>query len=735
MKKMILTALLLSTALFLTIGCGKKESPESLSAGSADGQTQASSSGTPAGEAGQTLAKVPALTQGDPLFVTKYIPLTLNFPNSDNYGKLIRTDSYGSRLYLLTACKDLSDEADIWQYALYLFDGDTQQLKELPFTLSLPGREAYSVKSMELVNDSELSFRLSEPKGEDYHDFLVTTDLEGNLLSLEEDFPDRESYPWNPDFRENRIVFDSPDGSTIFCEWDADNESSSLFRFDRDTNGSRLFGSLDGEFISALCLSEGNILYYIANERLYRWNMADDTRQELIRLSDSNIPTLTTDPALFLNSSGDVLVCCPTEKNPGVYVLSDEAPRAEDEIRLACLYDDVSRYSVKAASSYSSVHPECPIKMEKSTEEASRDRIFMELASGDGPELLWLSKEDMKLLAEKDVLMDLSELIPPAIYEQLFPCVIQDCTIDGHMVGISPGFDLISMAVPNTVWAEDSWTLSDMLTTAESRDDWELLLGNPYKLDGYRLFFNLLPCLSGTPFLDLEQGQAHFDHEDFRRLLEICLQYGGRTRSPGEDIYMGDETVNRLIHEGNCMAQLFYVNWGLQDFSAALAGYGDEIHLTGYPSYGDSGHYTGNAYGYLAVNKEAEHLEEITDYISQLLDYDRQFIAEKCCARMDVARDKVKEESYLGTPVLLIRGPSDELIQQPLELKPDGTTYLEEYMAILESAVPLPEDPSRISAILEEELGAYFSETKSLEDTIDVIQNRVQLYLDERAGG
>ena len=51
---------------------------------------------------------------------------------------------------------------------------------------------------------------------------------------------------------------------------------------------------------------------------------------ELIRLSDNNIPTLTTDPALFLNSSGDVLVCCPTEKNPGIYVLSDEAPRAED---------------------------------------------------------------------------------------------------------------------------------------------------------------------------------------------------------------------------------------------------------------------------------------------------------------------------------------------------------------------------------------------------------------------
>lgn len=66
-----------------------------------------------------------------------------------------------------------------------------------------------------------------------------------------------------------------------------------------------------------------------------------------------------------------------------------------------------------------------------------------------------------------------------------------------------------------------------------------------------------------------------------------------------------------------------------------------------------------------------------------------------------------------------------------MELKPDGTSYLEEYMAFLESCVPEPAYPSRISTILWEELDGYFSGYRSIEDTVDVIQNRVQLYLDE----
>lgn len=742
MKKRLLTTLLLSIALSAT-GCGKEESlpstsPDSKSQESASGNPESSqekdpSSGASADGQIRTNQTAPALTQEETLFANQYLSLDLGFPDSTEYIKRVLADSYGNSFYLLASYQEIEDETALWQNTLYRVDGDTKQSEQLPFTLELPDKPNTAILSMEVKGENELSFRINDLSGEDSHDLLAITDMEGNLLSLEENFPDSKSYPWNPDYMEERIVYDAQDSNTLLCEWDDDTRTSSLFWYDKENQSRKPLGTLDGENISSIYLADSSTLYYTAGGGLILWDMAGNTRQKVCRISDIGVPAEAHYTGLLRNSAGEVLICSVVNAKTSLFVLSEEQLQSVEEIRFAYIQDDLPRYSVKLASTYSYEHPDTLIKREGPNGEDFRNRIFMELAAGNGPELLWLSKEDMEVLAEKDVLMDLKELIPEDIYAQLFPCLIQDGSVDGKMVGLAPGFEMETMAVPNVVWQEDSWTLSDLLSVAESRDDWELIVGNPYKLDGYRLFFKLLPGLTDTPFLDLEQGKANFDHEDFRRLLELCLQYGGKTRSSDEEIYTGNEEVDRLMREGTCMTQLCYINRGFLDFSATLAAFQDEIHMIGFPSYENSGHYISSVNGYLAVNKNAAHLDEIREYISLFLDYDQQILVSGYSARRDVEQAKVIEDGYLGQPMLLIKGLlSDELIQQEIELKPDGTTYLEESMAILDSAVPWPEHASQISAILKEEVGAYFAQTKNLEDTINVIQNRVQLYLDER---
>ena len=66
-----------------------------------------------------------------------------------------------------------------------------------------------------------------------------------------------------------------------------------------------------------------------------------------------------------------------------------------------------------------------------------------------------------------------------------------------------------------------------------------------------------------------------------------------------------------------------------------------------------------------------------------------------------------------------------------LELKPDGTSYLEEYMDFLENCAVDRGWPGQIAVILSEELASYFSDDRTAEDAVANIQNRVQLYLDE----
>ncbi len=764
MKKSFFTLIFLSAVLLCTNGCGEGDSSSGEASPSQTAQEQGQSfsddleasdtleaSDIPEApeapdtasasrvNAFQSLDAAP-ITQGAPLFVQKYLSLSVKTPDGDYGDKVILADSYGSKLYLFSAYQGTASGEDDWQCFLSLFDADARQLEEQPFSLEIPDKEHYCILSMEVKGEDELSFRMQEIAAETPREFLVRTDMAGNVLDLEDNFPAGKTYPWNPSVEEARMVFDQTDGSTILCEWDGsgDGEGASLYWFDRETGGRKLITSLRGEYLSALYLDRENSMYYIGNGALIRWDMKANTRQELAQVYDIGVPTMASYVGLLPDSAGDVLVCFLEGSSLGVIVLSEEEPESAEEIRLAYLEPEGPRYSIKLASEYSREHTECPIKMEQNggDKETFRNRILMELAADKGPEMMWVSKEDMAILAEKGALMDLKELIPADIYEQLFPFAIQDCTIDGKMVGVAPWYSLHTMAVSKKVWTEDSWTLSEFLDVAESRTDWELILC-PNRLDGYSLFRNLLPGLEGTPFLDMEQGIAHFDHEEFIRLLEFCHQNGGAPLHSEKEALASSRNVSwdeamQILREGNCVAESWGMYEGLHDFASSLAEFGEDIYMVGSPAYSGSGHYVGNFNGYLAVNAKAEHMDEIKEYISLLLDYEKQFTVMGCCVRRDVAENKVVRDEFSGELKILAGKPSSEMApKNKMELKPDGTSYLEEYLAFLDSCEPMPEYPSRISSILWEELDGYFSGTRNVEDTVDIIQNRVQLYLDE----
>lgn len=715
MKKIFLTTLSLGISLFLLAGCGQEDVP---------------SDDSPSGQARES-REMPGAPNANALFPQKCISLPLEFPDSPEYVKTITADSYDGKFYLLSKYWNKEEGIYTCKYALYTFDGDTQELEPKSFSLELPDQSPYYIISMAVKDSNTLSFRLEIPDGEeDSHDSLAVTDMTGKLLSLEESFPAPEQYPWNAHYLDYLTTLDNPDGTTILCQWNQGAEKSSLFWFDKADGSRSPLGEVSGQSLSSLYLDGQDNLYYIAEGNLIRWDPATDNRQSLIRLTDIGLPIWSENTELLFNSQGEALICSITNANGKVFVLSEEELRAAEEIRFAYLQEDLPRYSIKLSSAFSYEHPQCPVKSENVYGSDLKDRIFMELATGEGPELMWVDKEDMRILAEKGVLMDLTEVIPKEIYEQLFPGVIQDGTVDGTMVGIMPFFSVETMAVPNAVWEESSWTLSDLLAVAEARDDWDVLLANPYLMSNYNLFCKLLPGLEGTPFLDLEQRKAHFDHEDFARLLELSMQYGNPYGS--DPAYLGWEEVGRLMHETRCVTQLSYLNQGFQEFSSMLADFGDTIHMVGFPSYGDSGHYISSPNGYLAVNKNATHLEEIKEYIALFLDYDSQIaLTFECSVRRDVTEDRV-QVNFDGEPVIVTYHSSYGQLQSPIEdLKPDGTPYIKEYMDFLESCVPWPKDPSQISAILKEELSAYFSGAKGKEETINVLQNRVQLYLDE----
>lgn len=179
-------------------------------------------------------------------------------------------------------------------------------------------------------------------------------------------------------------------------------------------------------------------------------------------------------------------------------------------------------------------------------------------------------------------------------------------------------------------------------------------------------------------------------------------------------------------------AEVINLYGGLDHFSDVMARNGEDCHFTGYPSEHGSGSYVDSySYGYLVVNAQTKYKEEIKKYFALLLDYDNQFETAGCPVRMDVIRNCVAYDELMECYYKIYSNDPDHPTYMKISLKPDGTTYLEEFLEFVESCEPMPYCPPQIFTIISEELPPFFDGGKGAEETADIIQRRVQLYLDE----
>jgi len=722
-KSRLIAAVMLGLAM-LTAGCGEDPGDE------ISGQRGEMGSG---GIVDQGQGGI-LLVQGDRLYLGERLGFALGDQEEDSVG-WVCADAWGSKFYIL---KEDAPE----QYVLHIYDGMTGELEQQPFPLEL-SKEGYSVRSMEVKSPEQLSLRLRNIQGDEEGDILLETDMEGRVTRQEDSFPEEDEYPWNPQnsAESSRAVYDNMDGTAILSQWDVREHIVKLFWYDKEKQSRRVICELEDN-PDTLYLDQSQMLYYVGGGRLVRRNLADQTEKELFSMQE--LPySQTSYMALLPGAAGKLLFCvCEMDgKNLEVYVLSEEEPESVDEIRMAYLWQDSKGQATELAVEYSLSHQDCPIRAEQAQgdEEDFRSKILMELAAGKGPELMWVSRDDLDMLAEKGILMDMRELIPDDLIEQIFPSVIEAGTVDGTMVALAPQFTVFGLVVSNQVWDEGTWTLREFMDVVEYGEDWKYLMSmSNFIAYPMGCLGQMIPDLTDSPFLDMDQRKAHFDHEDFIRAITLCKEYGFKE---GEQSLPYEE-IRSMLKNGEIVCGCMDIYDGFPGFSQWMAQYSDICHFAGRPGSGGAGGWIEVRDGLLAVNAKAEHLEEIKAYIALLLDYENQLLMPSCCVRMDVTRECIVmcptgrgTDETTGEPIQLYE-PRMKLDLEGkralvVELKPDGSTYLEEYMDFLEGCVVDHGWPAQIRAILVEELLPYFSGDKEMEDAVANIQNRVQLYLDE----
>ena len=349
----------------------------------------------------------------------------------------------------------------------------------------------------------------------------------------------------------------------------------------------------------------------------------------------------------------------------------------------------------------------------------ARKRIQLDLANGKGPDVLScyvLNDFDMTPYAEDGYLMDITDFAVE--YKDLLGCVKDFNSIDGVVYGIPTAFELETVLVPSKL------DISSISNTKERCMELTQTTKSTFGGDGYNFLEFFGVGINGIQlFVDEEKEISQFDSKEFIDLLEFAKRY--------ECSDNGMTLQERLLSS----AQIF-LTCPIDDFSdfwfhEVLF---DEIPTyIGFPS--TEGGVNNICIESFYINSATEHEEGAKDFLKFLLSDEQQRSAFDEGAGFPVRKavleklwDEAKTSPYTGSSNY-IKVEAFGVEFEPRVMRDDDE---ELFFSMLEGNLIYDFRISVISDIVYEETAPFFEGKKTAEEVAKIIDNRVQLYLDEK---
>lgn len=518
------------------------------------------------------------------------------------------------------------------------------------------------------------------------------------------------------------------DGELILPVYDSSEKSYEFLWADTETGEMRSMAKMEAPspFITQVYGMLGDEVYYHyqagnANS-IAGWNVRNGKGFQVFDLAamgiDIRFQTLLAlregqPPVLRLTKTG-------TEgSSDWLTTLTAQKPELNGTVRVADLtargYMTSSETIISCTALASLENPNFRYEYEDASAQEARDRIFAELSQGQGPELLFVSQEDLYLLEEKGLLLNIEKFISEELREKLLTGVLELGTVNGRLMGMPASVEAESLVIAADTWAEDSWRLEDVVTLMENgrlRGAFyipDTMNGN-YTAPPMTVLDLIKRSLGDSVLIDRSAGKSHFNGDLFLRLLEITQT----------DIHNAVPPSESWFHDGTHIIRCHFDHESYyNEFFTRLEAEGGK--MIGYPTEGAGGNYLVTD-GILVVNINTPNQEAAACFLKTLLGEDLQ----------------AKEMNNLSVRK---KNPDDELVWdasgnpvywgRQMTVFEDGTTPLHRAEAFLESCTAAPQNSLQVYNILYEELLAMYSDHKTPEDTADIIHRRVQLYLDE----
>lgn len=449
-----------------------------------------------------------------------------------------------------------------------------------------------------------------------------------------------------------------------------------------------------------------------------------DFREEDIALKELHSMEVTADGLLFLGSfsKSDCLIQAtktdtPERTEKTEIVLADTF--AHDELK-----DAIAAFNMQSRE-YRVVMRCLPLPSDESRQEQFQEELLREILQKEGPDILGpFALKNVSDAAKNGYLLPMDDFFEGK-EEQFWPVAMESGILYGRRYKIPYGMMLnYIVGDGRKLPDQDSWNARELMAYVRESDAQAALCDRycQYTADGVLL--DLMQDPWDTTYIDWEKGISHLNEAPFLEMLQFVKEYSVEKyparETCGEKLQSGEYALLGAGYQSN-MDMIF------QDTL-----YQGNAKVIGFPSVKGQGILA--VMVDLCVNASTKHKEGVYEFLNYLLSDEGQ-----------MNNVMVRYPNYL--PI------RKETCLWMLDTKGEGTAYekaeihmmgvpfryhrlqgklKEQAIAIMENAVPYDAGYLEIQDIIREGTVPFFEGKRGLQESAEILHNRIQLYLNER---
>lgn len=516
--------------------------------------------------------------------------------------------------------------------------------------------------------------------------------------------------------------------------------------------------------------------YYSYNNNIYGYAAKTDTKDKLVDWLACDVDTNNVSGYAMLSDSRVAALMQDWSTDPTTYQLIvlhrvDASEIKEKKVlTLACMYLDWNLRSMIVE--YNKTNDEYRINVVDYSEYATDDdynagvtKLTTEIISGSVPDIFLTSNLPIDKYAAKGVIADLNTFMDGGnglSRDYFVPQVMSALEKDGKLYELPTSFSVQTAYALSSIASQyDTWNVAAVQDAMTQLQEGATVFSN-----GWTKNTALSNCLSRnlSAFVDWTTGKCEFDSEAFQQLLAFCNSFPAET-SDGDgaiayassadiavDDAMWDSDATRITNGKQLMSTI-----GMYSFDSYIwnvYAIRDKITFTGYPTEDGSGS-SFELQMPMAISSVTKYPDAAWDFVCSIIkkmntidenNYYYGFPISQ--AAFDAEMTDIMTEQYQldekGEQVDWDGdGEPDKAIRGSYETMENGETVykdvyaltqedIDQILGVINSTRSVYDYDQEILDIITDEVAAYFAGDKDVQTTANMIQSRVNLYVQEQ---